>query len=190
MEFTDEAALVERCQNGDMEAFTGLYDHYITPIYRFLQYRTFDHMLSEDLASVTFLKALEKIGKYDAKKGPFAAWLYSIARNTLTDHFRTSHPTTELPEEWEAAGDEDATSTTERHLTQKEIRDALAQLEPLQRDIVILRMWDGLSHAEIAHIVGTTEGNSKVIFSRTLKELRGKVTPLALLLFLTLPSHL
>jgi DNA-directed RNA polymerase specialized sigma24 family protein len=51
-------------------------------------------------------------------------------------------------------------------------------------------MWDGLSYQEIAEIVGKSEGNCKVIYSRTLKELRGRIHPAAFLLLLTLPTHL
>ena len=55
-----------------------------------------------------------------------------------------------------------------------------------KREIVLLRVWDNLSYAEIAALTGKTEGNAKVIFSRAMKDLRG-LLPLSTLLLLLFP---
>jgi RNA polymerase sigma factor (sigma-70 family) len=56
---------------------------------------------------------------------------------------------------------------------------ALAQLNADQREIVLLRVWEGLSHKEIAALTGKTEANSKVLFSRAVAELRTQLPSLS-----------
>ncbi len=71
-------------------------------------------------------------------------------------------------------------------MDQKRVLAALQKLTPIQRDIVTLRLWEGLSYQEISSVVGKSEGNCKVLFSRSLTALRTVL--IALLLFLFPPS--
>ncbi len=173
-----------------MTAFTALYDKYATPIYRFTYYRTFDRQLAEDLTSQTFLKAMERIGTFRSSKGNFGAWLYQIARNTVTDHFRAARPVDVLDEESPVAASDDPKGDAANRLQFAQVRKALQGLDPLKRDIVMMRLWDGLSYKEIAAVVGKSEGNCKVIFCRTLDGLRSQLGPamISLLLFPSLFS--
>lgn len=190
MQSIDEQAAIASCQRGNLADFAQLYDTYVTPIYRFAYYRTFDRQLAEDITSQTFLKALEKIGDFRATRGPFAAWLYGIARNLVIDHFRAAKRTAVLPEEFDVPSDDDPAAETGDRLAFAEVRKALHLLEPLQRDIILLRLWDGLSYREIARITGKSEGNCKVIFSRTIGALRGSLGASAILLLLLSPLRL
>lgn len=167
----------------DETQFGALYTEYVQPIYRFVYRRTLDRMLAEDLTSTTFLKALEKIRTYDSAKGPFVAWLYRIARNTVTDHYRTRRVHANIEDVWDLASDDDPTAGVDTQLASKELRAALAKLPADKREIVLLRVWEGLSYAEIAAITGKSEGNCKVIFSRAVKDLRD-ILPSAVLLLL------
>lgn len=180
----EEAAIIDTCAQGDLSAFAALYDAYVTPIYRFAYYRTFAKELAEDLTSQTFLKAIEGIRTFDAAKGNFGAWLYRIARNVVTDHFRSVRPTEILEDDAPFASADDPHGDADKRLRFTQIRRALADLDPLKRDIVMLRLWDGLSYREIAAVVGKSEGNCKVIFSRTVDSLRSRLHPAAFLLLL------
>ncbi|MDO8648759.1 MAG: sigma-70 family RNA polymerase sigma factor [Candidatus Peregrinibacteria bacterium] len=180
---SDELSLIASCQTGHLQDFDPLYRTYITPIYRFIYRRTLTKEVAEDLTSVTFIKALEGIRSYSPRKGAFAAWLYRIARNTVTDHYRTQRPQVDIEDVWDLSSDENVPTTVENRLQYEKIREALRDLDPQKRDIILMRLWDGLSYREIAEITGKSEDNCKMIFSRTLAQLK-KSAPLSTFLLL------
>ncbi len=186
----DEHSLLERCRNGDLDAFDPLYQEYVTRIYSYLYRRTLDKNTAEDLTSVTFIKALEKISSYNPSRGVFAAWLYRIARNSLMDHFRSFRPNQDIEDVWDLASDDDATQKLKDRENVEVVREALQHIDPEKREIILMRLWDGLSYKEISEITGKTESNCKVIFSRTIAELRTKMPLMAFLLFLLCPPPL
>jgi RNA polymerase sigma-70 factor (ECF subfamily) len=186
----DEPLLLERCRRGDLDAFDPLYQEYVTRIYSYLYRRTMDKDTAEDLTSITFMKALEKISSYDSSRGVFAAWLYRIARNSLMDHFRSFRPNQDIEDVWDLASDDDTTKRLKDRENVEAVHEALQHIDPEKREIILLRLWDGLSYKEIAEITGKTESNCKVIFSRTVAELRTKMPTLALLLFLLCPPSI
>jgi RNA polymerase sigma-70 factor (ECF subfamily) len=167
--------------------FEGLYSAYVGEIFRFLQYRVKNKERAEDLTQDTFLKALKGIRNFDEALS-FRPWIFQIARNVLVDHYRARHETVSLDDDEmpDAADPQDIERESHaRHLL-ADVQEALDQLPGLQRDIVIMRVWDGLSHKEIAEILGKTEGNCKMIFSRAVARLKNTV-PLAV--FITLYIH-
>ena len=190
MQPSDITALVERCKNGELDAFDPLYRQFVSPIYAYILRRAMDKALAEDLTSQTFLKALEHVRQYDASKGPFAAWLYGIARNALTDHFRGLRPHTSIEDAWDLSSEEDVHLAVHDRLEYRKIRSALHTLDAHKREIVLLRLWDGLSYQEIAAITGKTETNCKVIFHRTLQDLRQSLPLSVFLLLLVSPPSL
>ncbi|MDB4978470.1 MAG: polymerase, sigma-24 subunit, subfamily protein [Candidatus Peribacteria bacterium] len=190
MATTDEQSLIASCQAGNLEDFDPLYRTYIQQIYGFIYRRTLVRQTAEDLTSITFMKALQKIDSYSGDKGVFAAWLYRIARNTITDYYRTNHEHTDIETVWDLSEDNRMSETLDDKQAYLLVRGALQKLEPEKRDIVMLRMWDGLSYKEIAVITGKTETNCKVIFSRSLDWLRKEIPLAAFLLLLFSPIRL
>jgi RNA polymerase sigma-70 factor (ECF subfamily) len=166
--------------------FDALYRENVDAIYRYLYRRTLTRMTAEDLTSQTFLKALEKIDSFDPAKGRFGGWVMTIAKNVLTDHFRALKPQTDIDDVWDLSSDDDVAGSLEDKEAHAELRDALAKLPKDKREIVLLRMWEDLSYAEIAAVTGKSEGNCKVIFSRAMKDLRALV-PLSTLLLILFP---
>jgi RNA polymerase sigma-70 factor (ECF subfamily) len=110
----------------------------------------------------------------------------TIAKNVLTDHFRALKPHADIDDVWDLSSDDDVAGGLEDREAHAELRDALSKLPKDKRDVVLLRVWEDLSYAEIAALTGKTEGNCKVIFSRAMKDLRALV-PLSTLLFLLFP---
>jgi len=180
----DESAAIAACQAGDLSPFDQLYQSYVRPIYAYLYRRTFHRETAEDLTSVTFIKALERIRTYDASRGTFSMWLYRIARNTLTDHLRTRKQTVDIEDVLGLAAQDDPHADAARSADREKLRKALATLDPVKREIVLLRVWEDLSYKDIAAIVGKSEGNCKVIFSRAMDALRGECGPAALAILL------
>jgi RNA polymerase sigma-70 factor, ECF subfamily len=167
-------------KGGDQQAYGELYDRYIERIYRFVYFKTFDKDIAEDIVSTVFLKAYERIGTFDATKGAFSQWIYGIARNAVIDHYRTAKQHVDIEDVFDLGLDERTEEKIDaRDLLQK-VEKYLTTLTPRQREIVTLRLWQELSYREIAEIVGGTEDAAKVMFSRTIRELREKLGPAAL----------
>ncbi len=182
----DESSAIAACKAGDLSAFDVLYTAHVDAIYRYLYRRTLNRMTAEDLASTAFLKALEKIDAFDDTKGRFGAWVMTIAKNVLTDHYRSLRPETNIDDVWDLQSDDDVVSNLDDREAHTALRDALQKLPKDKREVVLLRIWEDLSYAEIAALTGKTEGNAKVIFSRAMKDLR-TLLPLSTLLFLLFP---
>ncbi|MCK5027542.1 MAG: RNA polymerase sigma factor [Candidatus Pacebacteria bacterium] len=180
----DELAIIQKCQGGDMSSFEELYDAYVEKIYRFLYYRTKSKETAEDLTSETFFKAMRGIARANDIK-QFGAWLYKIANNTLIDHYRTQkhHASLDDEEVMEVKDPQNIERDSENKFVLEQVRKELKKLTDIQQQIVTMRVWDDLSYKEIAEIVGKTEGNCKVIFSRATAQLRKTVPLAAFILF-------
>jgi RNA polymerase sigma-70 factor (ECF subfamily) len=170
---TDEAQLVQAAMQVERAAFAELYERHFDAVYSYLFYRSGDPALAEDLAGEVFLRLVEKISTYTYRGQPILAWLYTIARNLLTDHHRQAGRTVPLREEGqEIAASSDPTKAVERHLDQACLVRAMPALTESQRQVILLRFVQGLSHAETARVLGKTENATKVIQHRALQALR------------------
>src|SRR3990172_3766788 len=84
----DEKHFVHQAKSGDADAFARLYDAYVERVYRYIFFRVADDQTAEDLTSLVFLRVWEHLSRYRLD-GSFLAWLYTIARNAVIDHYRT-----------------------------------------------------------------------------------------------------
>lgn len=176
-------------QQGTTDDFDALYMRHLKGIYAFIFYRTMERYTAEDLTSQTFLKAFENMHSYNPKKGAFSTWLYRIARNTVHDHFRTLHKHEDIENVWDLAAEDNPFLDTAGHMEQSQIRDALKTLSAEKRELVLLRLWDGLSYKEIADLTGKSEASLKMMFSRTVAELRTGLTPAAFVALCFFPTR-
>ncbi|MBU1130876.1 sigma-70 family RNA polymerase sigma factor [Patescibacteria group bacterium] len=181
----NEQQIIINCQQGNLEEFSRLYDKYIKKIYNFVYYRTHHKETAEDLTSQTFTKCLENLNKFSDKKGTFSSWLYQIARNTVIDYYRTFKKETDIDDVWDLQTDDDAPRDVDTKMKLEKIAEYLKLLDKEQRDLIIMRIWDGLSYKEIAAIAKKSEASLKMMFSRTIKRLKEK-DALALILLLLL----
>ncbi|MCF6526479.1 ECF subfamily RNA polymerase sigma factor, BldN family [Streptomyces sp. JJ36] len=166
--------LVERAQNGEAEAFGRLYDQYSDTVYRYIYYRVGGRATAEDLTSETFLRALRRIGTFTWQGRDFGAWLVTIARNLVADHFKSSRFRLEVTtgemldaNEVERSPED---SVLER-LSNATLLDAVRRLNPQQQECVTLRFLQGLTVAETARIMGKNEGAIKTLQYRAVRTL-------------------
>lgn len=159
-----------------MQPFGTAYQAHVEDIYRYVYYRLRDKEQSEDLTSHIFLRALEKYDQFSPEKGTFKAWLYGIAKHALTDHYRSHKSTSPLQMAEDHVSDDSVTDKVATLLQRKEVQAALKLLEPEQRELLLLRVWDDLSFQEIAAMLGQKEGACKMRYKRSLLALSKHLT--------------
>ncbi|MFB7904923.1 ECF subfamily RNA polymerase sigma factor, BldN family [Kitasatospora sp. NPDC059146] len=172
--------LVERAQAGESEAFGRLYDHYADTVYRYIYYRVGSRATAEDLTSETFLRALRRIGTFTWQGRDFGAWLVTIARNLVADHFKSSRFRLEVTTGEMLDSNECERSPEEsvlESLSNAALLDAVRRLNPQQQECVTLRFLQGLSVAETARIMGKNEGAIKTLQYRAVRTLARLLPP-------------
>jgi RNA polymerase sigma-70 factor (ECF subfamily) len=170
---TEEEA-IKRLVAGDKDAFATLYDLYIDKVYRFVYYRTHHRETAEDLTSLAFTKAFDKFGTFD-QSARFSSWIFRIARNTVFDHYRTHKSASDIEEAYNLA---DKTNLTRDYELQEKLEAAKHYLDKLpaeHRDLIVMRLWDGLSYQEISEILGKNEASLRVNFSRIIGKMQKEI---------------
>jgi len=167
-------ALVNLAKTGDSEAFAQLYDAYLDTVYRYVYYRVGSRALAEDLTSETFLRALRRISTFTWQGRDFGAWLLTIARNLVADHFKSSRFRLEVttgemldPDEVEDGPEESVLEA----LSSATLVGAIKKLNAQQQECVTLRFLQGLSVAETAKVMGKNEGAIKTLQYRSIRSL-------------------
>jgi RNA polymerase sigma-70 factor (ECF subfamily) len=166
--------LVERAQGGEAEAFGRLYDQYADTVYRYIYYRVGAKATAEDLTSETFLRALRRIGTFTWQGRDFGAWLVTIARNLVADHFKSSRFRLEITTGEMLDANEVERSPEDavlESLSNAALLDAVRRLNPQQQECVTLRFLQGLSVAETARVMGKNEGAIKTLQYRAVRTL-------------------
>jgi RNA polymerase sigma-70 factor (ECF subfamily) len=170
-----DADLVRAAQAGDVASFGQLYERYFDKVYSYLSFKLGNAAEAEDLAEHVFLKALESLGGYRWTGVPFQAWLFRIAHNLLVDYLRrrskrASEPLDEaLPDRRPEA---DPEALLAEKLTRQGLIEAVERLTELQRQVIALKFAGGLSNAEVAAILGKTEGAVKALQHAALQALQ------------------
>ncbi|WP_239676570.1 sigma-70 family RNA polymerase sigma factor [Natronosporangium hydrolyticum] len=171
-------ALVERAQAGESEAFGLLYDRYVETVFKFIYFRVGNRQLAEDLTSDTFLRALKRINSFTWQGRDLGAWLVTIARNLVADHFKSGRYRLEvatgdvLDSDKEDRGPEGTPETVVvDHITNVTLLSAVKQLNPEQQECIVLRFLQGFSVAETAQAMGKNEGAIKALQYRAVRAL-------------------
>jgi len=169
----NEVLLVQRAISRDADAFGRLYDMYVERVYRHLYYRVGNVADAEDLTQQVFLKAWQAIDRYKKTASPFVAWLMTISHNLVVDFYRTRKDKTYLEAEVMA---DDSTPSPERvaevRFEQQQLRRVILQLPGEQQQVILLHFVEGFRHAEIASLLGKSEGAIRVMLHRALARLR------------------
>ena len=173
-----EKELALRASQRDAEAFACLYDLYVDRIYKYVYYKVGHVAEAEDLTAQVFLQAWEAIGDYEWRDVPFSAWLFRIAHNLVVDYHRARREMVpiERPEggpplviQDEEMGPEQA---LEEIMIARQLQEAIAQLTEEQQQVIILRLLEGYSTAEVARIMGKKPGAIRGLKFRGLSALR------------------
>lgn len=169
-----EEKLVKSAIKGGASAFGSLYDYYQPKIYRFVLIKVGRREEAEDLAHQVFLNAWQNIESYKHLGFPFSSWLYQIARNQITDYYRSNRGETSLekidPEYFAAPAS--VQLQTEEKMEMERVKLAIQKLKPEYQDVVIMRFVEDLPVKETAAALKKSEGAVKVLQHRALRELK------------------
>ena len=171
----DDATLARRAAAGDGLAFGALYDRHFDAVYRYVVVRVADRMEAEDVTSEVFVRVMRALHRYEPRSA-FRAWLYRIARNAVVDRARRK-PVYSLDADPElrrrhSASEADPAERSVAADEARRVRAALATLSELQREVITLRFFDGLSTGEICAVLGKGQSTVRGIQFRALQKLR------------------
>ena len=182
----DERHLIERCKRGDLSAFNELVLRYEKQVYNLAYRLTGNYDDANDVASDTFLRVFNSIGKFRGDSA-FSTWLYRIVTNVYLDarKRRTAHPHCSLEEclevddgalvreiEDPSDGPEHRVEEAERHAA---LLAAINELPDFQRVIIVLYHIQEMPYDEIADILGMPLGTVKSRLNRARRALRDKL---------------
>lgn len=174
------ASLVPLAQEGDQRALKEIIKIVHPTVLRYARARISGGRTptAEDVAQEICLAVATSVNKYEYKGKPFMAFVYGIAFNKVTDAHRSlsrdkSSPTDEVPDqEFHGGNPEDAAMV---EVGSNRVRALLDLLSEKAREIVILRIFVGLSAEETAEITGSTAGAVRVAQHRALATMRKAV---------------
>src|SRR3954447_19896792 len=168
---TADGALVRAAQDGSVEAMEELFRRYWSGAHRAAYLVVHDAALAEDVAQEAFLSAVRSLHRFDRRR-PFGPWLHRIVVNRAIDHARAREVRREVPAE---LGGEPASVASEGagRLSSDDVVDALAELPPEQRAVVVLRHLLGYTPGEIARLLGLPRGTVNSRLRRGLDALAG-----------------
>jgi RNA polymerase sigma-70 factor, ECF subfamily len=173
----DVRQLVSRAQQGDRDALEELYLLHFDRIYSYLHMSVGNRHDAEDLTTQTFLKMLESIGRFRWQSAPFSAWLFRIAHNLAMDHFRGTRrwqPEEEVPE---PPGSEEASAEEQamHEIGRQSMLELIDKLSTEQQQVLTLKFVFNFPNAEVATILGKTEGAIKSLQHRALVSLQKRL---------------
>ena len=161
-----ERLLIEAAQH-DPSRFAELYEHNFERVYAYVVRRVGDRDAAEDLTADVFHQALANIGRFEWRGIPFAAWLFRIAANAITDRAQRAVKDRALPppDDPEEVSLEEV---EERARTFRLVNDLPAE----QRRVLVMRFAEQRSIREVARAIRRTEGAVKQLQFRALQNLR------------------
>lgn len=185
----DDRQLVTEALRGRDRAYRELLSRYERPVFSLIYRMVRDRTLAEDLAQEAFIKAFQALDSYNPTFR-FSSWLFKIANNLTIDHLRRrvldtvsldGGPDAVSAEEVErtrvtvADPGESPQEYVENRELGDQIEEAIAQLRPEYRAVILLRHVEGYAYEEIAEVMGVPLGTVKTFIHRARNELKARL---------------
>jgi RNA polymerase sigma-70 factor (ECF subfamily) len=178
-----EEEFARQLKDRSAQAWEALFERHFDPIYRYALGRLFCREAAEDVAAATFDRALSMIEGYSYRGRPMLAWLYGIARNVVSETRRSERrqaATGVLDSLLHRSNGHRASSTlaplhvdaADALVSRLDLEHAMRRLTQVQREVVLLRYFAGLSAAETGHVIGRPETAVYALQARALAALR------------------
>jgi len=150
LNLNSETELVEAAQNGHLESFGALYERYHSPMVALAYSVLGDRDLAEDAAQETFAIACQKLGTL-RHSDKFAAWLASICRNVSRSILRSKGKSAAVNFQ------ECVENQNDKENRRDAIRKAVWKLRPADRELIVMRYYDGFSQAQISGVLDISQ---------------------------------
>jgi len=177
---SEEARLVVRCRQGEVEAFAALVERYQDGVYRVIYQMVGDREQARDLAQEAFTRAFEGLGTFNERK-PFRPWICRIAANVAIDYLRRQDHPNDVPLEavFDAGADRESpvpeSDGPESAALSREVSDIvwreLLRLQVKWRAAIVLHHMEGMNYQEVGDILGVPRNTAKTWAHRAKREL-------------------
>ncbi|MEX2503237.1 MAG: sigma-70 family RNA polymerase sigma factor [Egicoccus sp.] len=172
--------LVARAQEGDAQAFAALYDRYVDQTFAYVYRRVGHRQLAEDLVGDVFLRAYRRLSSFEWQGVDLGAWIMTIARNRVHDHFKSARfrlerTTDDVRDDPTPTGPDDPERVAVARDMTRALGQALEQLKDEHREVIELRFVHDLSVAETAAVMERSVGATKALQYRALRALASEV---------------
>lgn len=181
LRFKDDSSLARRLRARDPHVMPSLYDRYGRAAYSLIFRVVRDAGVAEDLVQETFLRVWNRAQSFDAERGALGPWILAVARNRAIDHLRSVEgrmaagalelDRIENPALF--ANFEDRALTIDRA---RRLKDAFTKLTPVQKEVIELAYYEGLSQTEMAVRLKQPLGTVKTWVRTALKVLREQLS--------------
>jgi RNA polymerase sigma-70 factor (ECF subfamily) len=176
----DTARLVTRIQSGESAGYADLYMRYFERVYSYFRVLLRDTHEAEDLTQQVFVRVLEALPRYERRRQPFRAWLFTIARNLAVDHLKRSNrlqleEPADVARRRETNGEAEPEQEKLDWIVDRELLLFVERLPTTQRQVLVMRFMLDLSAGEIAEILGTSSDVVRQHQTRAIRLLRERL---------------
>lgn len=174
MVLISETHLIRQARQYDANALAEIYDRYNRELYLYAMRLLGDEFLAEECLSETFSRFLQALREGKGPDKYLRAYLYRIAHNWVTDHYRRKPPpVVELKDSLQANDDPLPDEQALLNQSRQQVRVALRLLGPEQRQVIMLRYYEGWGFPEIAAAMGRSVPAVKALQHRAMASMRG-----------------
>jgi RNA polymerase sigma-70 factor, ECF subfamily len=174
---TSENSLIQRARCFEEAALAEIYDEYSPGVYRYAVRLLGDTYLAEDCVADTFFRYLQALRNGGGPQDHLQAYLYRIAHNWITDHYRRQPPPL-LPLLEELATEEnDLLQDSIDRIQKEQVVEALMRLTPEQRQVIVLKYLEGWENEDVSLTLDKPVSSIKALQHRALDALRRILLP-------------
>jgi len=181
LELLTDNALMLKVKLGDLDKMALLFQRYHRALYGFIFRMTGKQEQSEDMVQDVFYRLLKSRHTFTGE-GEFRTWMYHVSRNIIKDHYRKSkndasqYDADAFAEKLSVAAQADV--DIQKKMELKQLQQAINKLDEQSREVIVLSRYQELKYAEIAHILGISEGAVKVRVHRAINQLKSLYRPI------------
>jgi RNA polymerase sigma-70 factor (ECF subfamily) len=172
----DDKTLLQKAQKNEMDALQSIHHRYFKSLYNYALYRVNDPMTAEDITSEVFARLLKVIQGSAKQPRSLRRWLFGVAHNIVVDYLRQKYRTltVDLTEEQLLLSNEEDSpvAALENNLKIMDLRNALAKLPEVQKEVIALRFGADIPVKFTAQIMGKSVSAVKVLQFRAVKALK------------------
>ena len=174
-----DEALIEAIQRGDRNAAACLYNRYIDRVHRICYRIVLDVSQVQDCVQEVWLKVFRNLDRFRCRES-FAAWLNTVTANTAIDYYRKwirqrNRLNSDKVHIKVVVDERTGDQQLDKALIHQRVHEALKEMSVNQRTALILRYFEDMPMAEIARILGCSEGTVRTHIRRSLLALRAKL---------------